>query len=79
MTENDRELLRLARAERDTALAALDRVNQLLTEWDGDAATTWYYANRHSHTNGIGYAAGYSDRWEHDADALRAALRGDRP
>jgi hypothetical protein len=65
-----------AERERDQARAALDRVRALADTWDSDENTRWYYDNRHSHPNGIDYVAGYSDRWEEDATALRATLNG---
>lgn len=58
------------------ATAALRRVMALVRSWD-DATREFYYENRHTHENGIEYVAGYEDGWNHAAELLDAAIRGD--
>lgn len=49
------------------------KLRQMAEQWD-DLAREFYYDNRHTHPEGIGYASGYEEGWEHAAELLRKAI-----
>jgi hypothetical protein len=63
-----------AEAERDRALAQVQRVEALPDAWMRES-NEWYYENRFiAATN---FAEGFEEGWDHAATLLRAALAGE--
>ena len=63
----------IAHGEGITVGVPIAKLRQLAEKWDTESRD-FYYDNRHTHPQGIGYASGYSDALEHLADELRKVI-----